>query len=69
MRLKLFFFHPVVAPYGVHSGEAFLAGDVVLALQMALIEDAARQAYAVDYHVAGKALARRRSAQSAVDLR
>ena len=46
-----------------------MARDVVFAFQVALVEDAARQTYAVDDHVAGEAFARRCAAQSAVDLR
>ena len=49
--------HAVAAPDGVHGGDALLACDVVLAFEVALVEDAAREADTVDDDVACEGLA------------
>ena len=59
----------VFAPYGAGGGETFLAGDVVEAFEVALVEDAAGKTHLLAYDVGGESLAGRGAAHTAVHLR
>ena len=59
----------VFAPYGAGGGETFLAGDVVEAFEVALVEDAAGKTHLLAHDVGGESLAGWGTAHAAVHLR